>query len=375
LKFVVFSEPSQAPVIALWIAHTWVIDAFRITPYIFICSPTKRSGKSRLLECLAALVCRPWTVVGATEATLMRKISLDRPTLLFDEIDAIYNSVQDRGREGLRAVFNCGFARGAKVPRCAGRELIEYEVFCAKAIAGIGDRLPDTVLGRSIRIKLRRRSRDQVVEKLTSREIDQHCAHLVAGLKSLAEDDAAIEYLASARCVVPKELGDRAADIAEPLVAIADLAGGVWPATARTSLVSLLSSTEDAENAEPGIRLLAAIREVFASEGKRQLSTIQILRRLAERDEEETWTLQWPRELGSSNARGPAARMSSLLRPYGVSSGTIRLPDGTTPKGYRLEAFTDAFSRYLQPLPQNDATTPHANMKRTPETGEEGGQA
>lgn len=364
LRFIVFSDPAQVVVITLWIAHTWVIDAFRVTPYLFIHSPTKRSGKSRLLECLHALVCRPWSVVSATEATIMRKIDSESPTLLYDEIDTVYRSSRDKSKEGLRAILNCGFVRGAKVPRCAGREIIEFSVFGAKAYAGIGDRLPDTIKDRSIRIQLFRRAKDQPIETLRFHEVEELTRTIVEGLTSWAANEEVIQQLQASRPTIPPELGDRAADISEPLLAIADLAAGKWAAAARASLVALLQNNDDEEADEPGIRLLASIRSIFAAEGKKQMPTIHILRKLAKRDEDEVWTIQWPRGLAGSSARGPAAKMASLLRPYGISAGTIRLPDGTTPKGYRLEAFEDAFARYLPNLPLKVATTPRADTEQ-----------
>lgn len=357
LRFMVFPDPAQAPVIALWIAHTWVIDAFHFTPYLFIYSPTKRSGKSRLLECLAAVVCRPWSVVSATEATIMRKINADRPTILFDEIDTIYGSNHDKSKEGLRAVLNCGFMRGSTVPRCAGQGVVEYSVFSAKAFAGIGDSLPNTVKDRSIRIHLVRRAKDQAIETFRIYDVETSTNAIVEGLTSWAGNEDTTEQLQASRPVVSHELGDRAADIAEPLLAIAELAGEEWANAGRASLVALLQANEE-EADEPGVRLLFAIRDIFAQERKRQMPTIHILRKLASREEEEAWTMQWPREFASGNTRGPAAKMASLLRPYGISAGSIRLPDGTTPKGYRVEAFSDAFSRYLPNLFEKVATTP-----------------
>lgn len=364
LRFVVFGEPSHAIAVSLWIAHTWVLDAFRVTPYLHIFSPTKRCGKSRLLECLHALVCRPWSVVSATEATIMRKVDAEKPTLLYDEVDAVYRSSRDKSKEGLRAVLNCGFARGAKVPRCAGREIIEYSVFCPKAFAGIGDRLPDTIRDRSIRIQLIRRAREQIVEKLRFRDLEESTKTIVDGLTSWSADEDVIQTLQASCPEIPSELGDRAADIAEPLLAIADLACGEWPKSARASLLALLRVNDDEEADEPGVRLLAAIREIFVAEAKKQMPTIQILRRLAARDEEEAWTMQWSKEFAGGNTRGPAAKMATLLRPYGISAGTIRLPDGTTPKGYRLDAFTDAFARYLPDPTRKDATTPHCSLEQ-----------
>src|SRR5262249_3025108 len=127
-------------------------------PYLNICSPEKRCGKTRLLECLQLLVPKPRPMIRPTEAVLFRTIDKEKPTLLLDEIDTIYTTDADERSEGLRAVLNAGFQAGAfaNVPRCIGRdaEPRDFNTFCPKAIAGIGKNLPDTVRDRSIEIRL-----------------------------------------------------------------------------------------------------------------------------------------------------------------------------------------------------------------------------
>jgi hypothetical protein len=312
-----------------------------------VSSPTARCGKSLLMECLKNLVLNPWFIIEGSGATIMRQINLEPPTLLFDELDAIFRSARDRSNETLRAILNAGFTRGAKVPRCLGTEVREYDVFCPKVMAGIGDTLPTTVKDRSIRITLCRRRKDQVVERFRGDEVEEDAKAIVARLKSWAADAKVIETLQAARpAAVPEELSDRACDISEPLLAIADLAGGPWPQAVREALRVMLGTTSD-NHVEPGVLLLQAIRDVFASTGQKQLPTALIMRELGKREEEEVWVTCWPRAIAAGNTRGPAARMAGLLKPFGISSGTIRLADGSTPKGYRLEAFEDAFSRYL----------------------------
>src|SRR5262249_34424173 len=88
-SYLVFRSASQAVTIALWIAHVYVLDAFDVTAYLHLRSPEKRSGKTRLLELIEFLVPRPWRVVGATAATIFRKIEFGQPTVLLDEVDAI----------------------------------------------------------------------------------------------------------------------------------------------------------------------------------------------------------------------------------------------------------------------------------------------
>ena len=103
-------------------AHTWVIEAFDFTPYLHISSPVKRCGKSRVFDCFKLLCAKPWAVVSITEAVMFRKIEQEAPTLLLDEVDAIFTAKKgDDGKEALRALLNAGFERRATVPRCAGQ--------------------------------------------------------------------------------------------------------------------------------------------------------------------------------------------------------------------------------------------------------------
>jgi hypothetical protein len=158
-RYIVCSNEAQVTAVTLWVAHTWVIDAFDYTPYLQISSPVKRCGKSRVFDCLKLLCAKPWVVVSITEAVMFRKIEKDAPTLLLDEVDAIFTAKNgDDGKEALRALLNAGFERRATVARCVGpdHKLREFRVFCPKALAGIG-KLPDTVADRCIPIIMARR--------------------------------------------------------------------------------------------------------------------------------------------------------------------------------------------------------------------------
>lgn len=221
-RYMVFPKEAHAIAVSLWIAHTWAIEAFEYSPYLHIGSPVKRCGKSRLLDCLIALTRKPWAVVSPTEAVLYRKIETDMPTLLLDEVDTIYTGGKgDENKEGLRALLNAGFEKRATVPRCVGPQhtLVNFPVFCAKALAGIG-RLPDTVADRSIPITLAPRAQSQPVEKFRRRDAGSVAQPIVDALMAWSENKAVIADLSMARPKMPGELGDRAADICEPLLAI-----------------------------------------------------------------------------------------------------------------------------------------------------------
>ena len=136
---------------------------------------------------------------------------------------------------------------------------------------------------------------------------------------------------------MPKGIEDRAADCWEPLLAIADAAGGHWPDVARVAAVALVAASKEA-NPSLGIRLLDDIRMAFQGDDK--LSTEQLIHRLIELPES-PWTNLKGRPLDD---RGLAAR----LRRYEVRPKTIRVGN-QTPRGYERADFEDPWGRYLSP--------------------------
>jgi hypothetical protein len=123
-RFVVVTD-DQAIALALWIAHTHVIDAFDCTPYLQITSATKRAGKTRLLEVLEPLVARPWLTQRVSAAALVRKIDKEHPTLLLDESDAAFKGEKDyaealRGYQEGEAAGKLGRRYAAMVDRGIG---------------------------------------------------------------------------------------------------------------------------------------------------------------------------------------------------------------------------------------------------------------
>lgn len=363
-RFVVVS-PDQASVVALWTAHTWAFEASDQTPYLAILSAEKRSGKTRLLETIGALVRAPWHAVQPSEAVLYRKISKDRPTLLLDETDALFSQRGDSRMEAVRALLNAGARRGVTVPRCLDAKadkLIDFEVYCPKALAGIGT-LPETVGDRSLLIEMRRKKRTDSAERFRLRDVEKEAREIRARLE--AWTSPRISQLRAARPSLPRELGDRAADGAEPLLALADLAGGSWPERARRSVVALAGEKAD-EDESDGVQLLGDIRRVLAllvrTDGTiRTEKLLEELRALPES--------RWKR-FGPRREEVDALDLARLLRPYGIRPKLVR-PDGGPPcRGYLVETFADAFERYLDESPSSEGpVTPVTPLQTSNDAG------
>jgi hypothetical protein len=341
--------------IALWVAHTWTIDAFDYTPYLQITSPEKQCGKSRVLDCLEPITPKAWRAISPSEAVLFRKIDMDKPTLLLDETDTLFSNGNDDRGELLRSLLNAGFERKAKVPRCIdkGREVHDFAVFCPKAFAGIGS-LPDTVTDRCIPVRLRKKRRDESVQRFRRREAELVGTPIRERLEGWAKREEIISTLNSARPSIPDELSDREADICEPLLAIADAADGDWPQRARAALVELCTS--DAQEESINVTLLSDIRCVFNALGIDRISTKELLEQLVEQETAGPWAIWWESEIRHGNVKGLATKLARKLKRFGIKARTIRVSDNSTPRGYLKADFADVWERYCSQNPTDDTT-------------------
>lgn len=342
-RYVRLPGEEELAAVALWVLHSWAIEGAHATPYLLVVSPEKRSGKTRLTEILELLVSRAWRVAAVSEAAMFRKIAQDRPTLLLDEIDAIFASASER-TEPLRAILNSGNRPGASVARCVGdganQQVVDFPIFCAKALAGIDSgRIPDTITDRAIEIRMRRKTDLEPVARFRHRDGDLEAEPLRQQIEAWAETHTAAMSVANP--ALPHELDDRAAEAWEPLFAIADLAGGDWPVRAREAAQGL--GVERADERSHGTRVLAVARVAF--NGSDALATRDLL--VAVNGDDELPFGGW------RDGKGLAPRgLAQILRPYGIASRSVRLTDGSTPKGYKREQFEDAWSRYLEKAPQ-----------------------
>jgi len=328
-KYVVFNSEHEPIAVALWVAHAHLVDLFETSPILAVTSAEMRSGKTRLLDALELVVPAPFRVVTPSEAVVYTILSQrPRPTMLLDEADAIFGPRTAERYEGLRAILNAGNRQGTPVLRVKleghRREVDAFDVFGPKAIAGIGD-LPPTVTDRSIVIRMKRRAPGETVAKFRTRTARAEAARIVLDWSTITVDPIAD---------VPDELQDRAADSWEPLLAMADAAGGSWPSVARMAAVAL-GSDEDAP-ASVGMRLLAEIQMVFAQDD--HVTTADLLRRLHDLED-----APWADWYGSPlSGRG----LAKLLGPYRVTPLQRRV-HGEKSRGYFRSDFMDAWTRYV----------------------------
>ncbi|WP_236710793.1 DUF3631 domain-containing protein [Streptomyces sp. 150FB] len=361
-RYVVLPNKEAVTAVTLWVAATHLQTAWQHAPRLAVVGPAKRCGKSRLLDVVTETVRAPLITVNASPAAIFRSITHeDPPTLLVDEADTLFGTAKAAERnEDLRGLLNAGHQRNRPTLRVSGPEHKPqaFPTFAMAALAGIGD-LPDTIMDRSVVIRMRRRAPGETVASFRTVR-DTPALHTI---RDRLTDWLQPELSEATGREPDMPVEDRAADTWEPLVIVADLAGGDWPTLARTACRAM-TAHESGKDADTGLRtrILIDIRRVFSAEGDpATLRTSRLIEEL-NGDPESPWAEHGPTGL---NPR----RLGLLLEDYSIRPANHRFPDGVQAKGYARTQFFDAWARYCpaptanSPLPAQRpaATGPAAN--------------
>ena len=350
-RFVAFPSPEALVAAALWVMHAHGVEYFESTPRLALLSPEKQSGKTRTLEVIELLAPRARHTSSLTAAALFRLVGAEQPTILMDEADTYFRP-GDQTHEELRGLINAGHRKGAVAYRCVGQqqEVRAFPAYAAVALAGIGD-LPDTVLDRAVLVRMRRRAPDEPVEPLRHRVAAPEGAVLAARLAKWVEAKSA--ELQEAWPAMPAGLTDRPADCWEPLLAIADIAGGDWPTRARAAALKV---NDQRQQADPslGVRLLADVRTLIGT--RKAVTSAGLVQKLVDLVE-----APWGDLKGKPlDQRGLARR----LKPYGIQPKQVRVQvegEEKQLRGYERADFLDAWKRYLPSSPKEASQTSRAS--------------
>jgi len=356
-RFVVL--PKWAGVtLALWILHTYAFLLREVTTYIGIESPEKECGKSTLLMALSKFVARPAVSSSISPSAFFRVIHDVDPTLLIDQGDTNLRSGDE-----LTGICNGGYTKAtafvwrmcydplpeeeAGEPESGGGgwssagHAERYSTWCPKAIATIGA-LEPTLASRCIVFWMHRKTGEEECERLKyldTTELKRKCARFVA--------DHAAE-IAQAEPKIPTGLTNRAADIWEPLLVLADLAGGRWPALAREAAMGL---TARAQGHSPIASLLLDIFLAFCFANRDRLFSRELVGMLIQNEERPWAVLRKGKPVTET-------WLAQQLQPYGVTPKTMRIGEQVG-RGYEQEDFRETLRRYV---PKSDVEALKADL-------------
>jgi putative DNA primase/helicase len=341
-RFIVLPQWA-AETLALWILHTFMFHLRDVSTYIGIESPTRRCGKSTLVRLLSKLVNRAVVSSNISSPAFFRVIEDLQPTLFIDEADALLP-----GNDELKGILNSGYNRDAafvwRVAPHRGEEgkgkekgersrdssrLVVYSCWCPKAISIIG-RLSDTLSDRCIVLRMHRKMKTEKCERLKTVDATRFKRQCVRFAMDHGE-------IAEAEPEIPASLNDRAADIWEPLLAEADIAGGEWPELARKAAVGL-SGNCGQEGSPIGALLLDLYLSFMTTGSKRRFSRelVESLNGGGDRP--------W---MELTKGRGVTESwLAKQLGPFGIRSRLMRIGE-VVARGYLEEDFTETCQRYI----------------------------
>jgi hypothetical protein len=344
--YVSFAESAYGFVIALWVAATHIWQTFDAFPYLVVTSSTKRSGKTRVLELCSFVAANARSVAHVSPAAMFHTIHTNKPTIFVDEAEAFSSPHSE-----FRPLLNTGYRRGQTVLRQNGGNTVEYETYCPKAFALIGD-VYDTLRDRSIVLTMRRGAPPQRFVFVVAQ---QDGAALRDMLHEIVESKSAEIYAAMVAFEGLPYLTDRDEEIWTPLFVICQILcpdrmdelvrAAVDMATAKTAdakkFTELAAQEKVAAEQEYSERLLL---DMISIVGDRQhISTAELIPLLRAIP-----TSPWRKFRGAGLKDGidGAMDIAALLSRFGVSPKTLRVaPKGaknSTAKGYTRQALLDA---------------------------------
>ena len=351
VRYVILPSPEAIDAVVLWTAATHAQPAWAHAARLVIRAPEKRCGKSRLLDVVEGTCYNPLITVNASTAAVYRSIGEgEPPTILLDEADTIFGAKAGETNEDLRGLLNAGHQRNRPTIRWnnASNKVEKIATFAMAALAGIGQ-MPDTIEDRAVVIKMRRRTRAEKVSPYRQRRDGPALRKLASDLTTWLRSN--MVELEKAEPAMPLE--DRAADTWEPLIAVADLAGGNWPERGRRAAQALTAAREGDTEYSDRLRLLLDCRTSFGSfDAIPSHVLIDRLKALPE--------TPW----ADFNGTGlTAMKLGVLLRDYEIGSENITFPAPTGRiKGYWRKDFTDAWQRYC-PADPDAAPEPYKPYK------------
>jgi Protein of unknown function (DUF3631) len=317
--------------LALWVLHAWTMDAGEISPFMVLVSPTKRCGKTNTMIVLLYLTPRSELASNISPSALFRYIQQVRPTLLIDEADSFL-----KDNEEMRGILDSGHTKAAasvvrNVEINGEHKPQRFSTWAGKAIATIGA-VADTLEDRSIVVRLQRKPKTAKVVRLRRRDSEEFAA-----LRRRAARWAAGNFnkLVDPEPEIPDVLNDRAADNWRPLLAIADLAGGTWPKSARDAACLLSGEEVTSVNVD----LLAHCKIVFGEADA--IRSADLVAGLVANPE-------WPwAEWNRGSKPLTQKTLGTLLRDFGIISKTVHISGQKDAKGYKRTSFKAPWESYL----------------------------
>ncbi|MBW8003124.1 MAG: DUF3631 domain-containing protein [Planctomycetes bacterium] len=355
-RFLILPDEA-ADTMALYVIFTYIFQDFGIAALLCFISAIKRCAKTRAEIIMSFLCCRPLAVSNISEAALFRTITKYEPTLILDELDAVFKQKSDKA-EALRGLLNSGQTKAtAFTLRCdpVTFDPVLFSTFGPKIGAAIKG-LPETIMDRSFVIHLERKKPSEKVDRLSIVNPDPIFKILRSKIQKWVNDNR--EQIKNIEPALQPELTDRETDNWGPLLAIAETAGEKW--VKRATRAALFLSSENTEEGEVAVMLLEDIYNYFDGRETDRVSSVDLAAWLGEM-EHRPWP-EWKKEKSIT-----PRQIAQILKPFRIGPSKFRINEIQI-KGYRKENFLDPWDRYIigTTVPEEDNSLTHKDLPCSP---------
>lgn len=340
-RFIRTTSHHDIHLLAVWCAHTYVVQETYSTPRLQVDAIMRGSGKTTVLEHLNHLAHHPVQAAAlSSPALLTRMVSKAPRTILIDEVDRSLNPNKP-GVDDLIAILNSGYKRGATRPVLVPGKNGEWDVeemttYSPVAMAGNAPHLPEDTRSRSIRVLLMP-DVEGTVEPSDWEDIEAAAAELKTELSDAMHNGR--NLIKQARPELPDGCIGRMREKWNPLARVAHVAGGEWP---RIVAELINNDIQEAEmerqdglaNLPKSVQLIHDLAAIWQDE--KFIQTSQILSRL-QTDFPHRWSTQSP--TGKNLTVQGMGRMLSQMKIYSSK-------DENDKRGYYRNQFDRVFRQF-----------------------------
>ena len=320
----IYAKPCELDALAVWIAHTYVYNAFAYTPRLGVFAEQENAGKSTVLKMILAMGNNPVKTMNASSNAIYAIIAQRHPTLLIDESDNIFGRTGsgDKGRV-LRGILNEGVEEDGVVLRVVGGVPTPFPVFGPAAFAGIGQ-LPKTMMSRCVLMNLKP-APEGSIEPYDKQIFAGEANKIKEALKAWVTSRGAELNLYPP---MPAGFYNRAGQIWRVMISIGDAAGPAWGKRIRDAALEIALKITATTNITPAEDLIQTVADnTLQSDFLPSADLIKMLSRAKEDDNRILWA-DW-----LSDPILAARQISAMLRPYAIESKQKWL-DGENRRGY-----------------------------------------
>ena len=242
--------PSEAALLttALWCMHSHARDAsgrlvFLTSPRLLFTSKAPGSGKSWAMEIAAQLCPSPAVMIEPTMPALVHSVGAAHDTCAIDEVDVFFGGGQGERKAAARAIINAGYRGSGAYRRMYKGEAQVVPCFGALMMAGLGkigtNAALEATLQRCLKITMVKAASGFRAPRWDRQA--QYAAQIISERMAVWASQN-LDDLGKYVPDVPDWLNPREAELWEPLLAIADLAGGPWGELARQACEEMVAS-------------------------------------------------------------------------------------------------------------------------------------